>query len=380
VARVEPIARVEPVARVERTRNPGGRGNGPGFRRRSTRPAHRTTLAPVIALAMFAVGVPAAAADAAADGAAPPGVAQPAAIDPGIAAGILGLDCEHLSAADVRAVLAHAPAPRVILLQGSLGLVTMQPFGEFLAAMGYPEERIRNPRDGSMSYGSFGGSEALAGTLAWHYEREGMVPALIGHSHGGMLVVRTLHEFAGAFNQALPVWNPLTGDALPRTTFVDPATGKERPVVGLQVAYAAAIATGKLPRLLLLEWTMLPKLRRIPDTVVDFTGFAIAFDPIAFDFGGSDPYVATGTARVRNVTLPASTSHIAIPQARHLAANPATRAWIDAYAPGTDPAPLPADADTANLLHAADIWFSLKRNWCREAQRPLRAQRREASP
>jgi hypothetical protein len=333
-------------------------------------------------LAFCAAVAPAAAAtdDNAANAAATPLVLQQASIDPAIAVRILALDCERLSAADVREVLSQAPAPRVILLQGSLGLVTMQPFGEFLVAMGYPEERIRNPRDGSMSYGSFGGSEALAGTLAWHYEREGMVPALIGHSHGGMLVVRTLHELAGAFAETIPVRNPLTDEVLPRTTFVDPATGKERPVVGMKVAYASAIAAGKLARLLLLEWTMLPKLRRIPDTVVDFTGFSIAFDPIAFDFGGSDPYAATGTARVRNVTLPASYSHIGIPKTRHLAANPVTQAWSDAYAPGADPPALPADADTDNLLHAADIWFSLKQNWCVEAQRSLRARRREASP
>ena len=51
---------------------------------------------------------------------------------------ILALDPEHISAADVRDVLAHAPAPRIINLQGSLAWVTMQPFAEFLVAMGYP--------------------------------------------------------------------------------------------------------------------------------------------------------------------------------------------------------------------------------------------------
>jgi hypothetical protein len=332
----------------------------------------------LLALAICAAVVPASAQDIAPT---PARVEPPAApIDPAIAARILALDCERLSATDVGEALAHAPAPRVILLQGSLGIVTMQPFGEFLVAMGYPEERIRNPRDGSLSYGSFGGSDALAGNLAWHYERDGMVPVLIGHSHGGMLVVRTLHELAGAFADAIPVRDPVTDEALPRTTFVDPATGKERPVVGLKVGYAAAIATGRLPRLLLLEWTMLPKLRRIPDTAVDFTGFAIAFDLIAFDFGGSDPYEATGTARVRNVTLPASYSHIGIPQAQHLAANPVTRAWIDAYIPGADVPAFPEGTDTANLVHAADIWFSLKKNWCAEARRLLRTRRGEAAP
>jgi hypothetical protein len=336
----------------------------------------------LLALAICASIAPTAAADDTAGTAvAAPRIAPQAPLNPALAARILALDPERLSDADVRDVLSHAPAPRIILLQGSLALVTMQPFGEFLVAMGYPEERIRNPRDGSMSYGSFGSSETLAGTLAWHYERDGMVPALIGHSHGGMLVVRTLHELAGAFAEAIPVWNPLTDEPLRRTTFVDPATGTERPVVGLKVAYASAIATGKLPRLFLLEWTMLSKLRRIPDAVVAFTGFSIAFDPIAGEFGGSDPYVATGTARVRNVTLPASYSHIGIPKTQHLAANAVTRAWIDAYAPGEDLAALPdTGADTANLLHAADIWHSVKKNWCVEAQRSIRAQRREPPP
>src|SRR6185436_4825372 len=98
---------------------------------------------------------------------------------------------------------------------------------------------------------------------------------------------------------------------------VDPLTGAPRPVVGLRVPYAKAIATGKLPRLLLGQWSMLTRLRKIPDSVEDFTGFAIAFDPIAGDFGGADPYRATGAARVRNVTLPATYSHIGIPLTEH---------------------------------------------------------------
>lgn len=335
----------------------------------------RQALRTVLAFCACFIPASAAADDTATAAVATPHAERRAPIDPAFAAPMQALDCERLSAADVRDVLAHAPAPRLILLQGSLAFVTMQPFGEFLVAMGYPEERIRNPRDGTLSYSSFGSSETLAGTLAWHAEREGMVPVLIGHSQGGMLVVRTLHELAGAFAAAIPVWNPVADEALPRTTFVDPVTGKERPVIGLQVAYAAAIATGKLPRLLLFQWTMLSRLRRIPDTVVAFTGFSIAFDPIAGDFGGADPYVAMGTALVRNVLLPASYSHIAIPKTGHLVANAVTRAWIDAYKPGANPPPLPADADadTANILHAADIWYSVRKNWCTEARRSLRA-------
>ena len=293
--------------------------------------------------------------------------------DPVVAARILALDPDRLSDHDVRDVLAHAPAPRIIALQGSLAFVTMEPFGEFLIAMGYPEERIRNPRDGTLSWSSFGSSAALAGSLGWFYEREGMMPLLIGHSQGGMLAIRTLYELAGTFAESIPVTNPLTGETEERTDIVDPVTGARRPVLGLKVPYAAALATGKLPRLLLGQWSMLARLRQIPDTAVEFTGFSFGFDPIAGEFGGADPYVATGSALVRNVTLPAAYTHIGLPATRHLALDAATRAWINAYVPDRQAAALPAAADTTNILHAADLWFSVKRHWCLEAQRAIRA-------
>ncbi len=93
---------------------------------------------------------------------------------------------------------------------------------------------------------------------------------------------------------------------------------------------------------------MLPRLRTIPDSVDEFTGFALEWDPIAGELPGGEPYAATGDADVRNVTLPADYSHVALPLADHLAADAATRAWIDAYAPATaTPGPSPdAAADT----------------------------------
>jgi hypothetical protein len=285
----------------------------------------------------------------------------------------LALDCEH--PADVGAAGAHAgvPAPRIINLHGSVPIVTMASFAEFLTAMGYPEASLRDPHDGSLSQSSFTGSEELAGMVAWYYERDGMRPMLIGHSQGGMLVVRTLHELAGGFHDALNVYDPVTRTAQPRTTIRDPYSHVERPVVGLQVAFAAALATGTLPRILLGQWSMLPKLRKIPDTVDEFTGFAIAWDPIAGNFATADPYVALGTAVVRNVLLPASYSHIGLPITAHLALDPATRTWIDDYRPDAAAAPIPADpaVDVRNLLHAADLWFSIRRHWCREGQRWL---------
>ncbi len=138
------------------------------------------------------------------------------------------------------------PAPRIVLFQGSFALVTMEPFAEFLIAMGYPPDRIRHPRDGGHSSGSFTESRQIAGTLAWYYESEGVRPLVIGHSQGGMLAIRVLHELAGAFGDAIPVWDPVTDAPPPRTAIVDPLTGDPRPVVGLRLPYVAAIATGKL--------------------------------------------------------------------------------------------------------------------------------------
>lgn len=288
---------------------------------------------------------------------------------PFIAERLARLDCSRVTAADVRDVLAHAPAPRIVLLQGSVALVTMEPFAQFLVAMGYPAERVRNPRDGNFSYSSFGDSAALAGALAFDYERTGAEPMLIGHSQGGMVAIRVLHEFAGAFHETLPVVDPATGEALARTTIIDPRTRERRPVVGLHVAYAAALATGWLPRVLLGQWTMIPRLRKIPDTVTEFTGFDIPNDPIAGNLLGIVPYEALGAARVRNVLLPGDYSHIALPQAAGLPDDPTLREWIDGWGPDEEP-PLPV-GDTANLLHAADIWHSIKRHWCRQAQRLL---------
>jgi hypothetical protein len=309
----------------------------------------------------------------------PPGgsdIAQPP-MDRSTEDRVLALDPANISAADVRDVLAYTPAPRIITLQGSVALITMEPFAEYLVAMGYPESRLKDPRDGSLSQGSFADSAQLAGTVAWYYETEGMMPMLIGHSQGGMLAIKVLHEFAGAFHTAIPVWDPMTGQSEQRTTIIDPLTGLERSVIGLKLPYVAAMATGKLPRILLGQWEILGKLRTIPDTVEDFTGFSIEWDLIAGTLPGSEKYHASGSAHVRNVELAAETSHIAMPRTRYLARNPVTRAWIDSYDPASPLAAPPAGPgiDTSNIVHAADIWYSVKKHWCLEAQRLISARR-----
>jgi hypothetical protein len=324
----------------------------------------------------------AAALGAATNAAASEPLTQWSSIDAVTEARVLALVPENISDRDVREVLSRAPAPHIINLQGSVPVVTMAPFAEFLVAMGYPKEQLRNPYDGSLTYNSFVDARQLAGAMAWYYEREGMMPMLIGHSQGGMVAIRVLHVLAGDFGDSLPVWNPQRGAAENRTTILDPYSGAQRPVVGLQVPYAAALATGKLPRLLLGQWSMLARLRDIPDTAEEFTGFSLEWDPIAGNFGSAEPYRATGSARVRNVKLPAQANHLTLPRTEELAFDPVTRDWINRYVPGDDaPAP-PTDTqlDVANLLHAADIWHSVKKHWCLEAQRLVRGRQTRNVP
>jgi len=292
------------------------------------------------------------------------------ALAPPIAARLRALDCENLATADVHDGLDRVPAPRIVLLDGSVPVVTMASFARLLAAMGYPETRLRDPRTDALSTSSFTSSATLAGELAFDYERTGLSPMLIGHSQGGMLVIRTLDELAGEFDDALHVVDPATGRVLSRTWIVDPYAHTRRPVVGaVRVAYAAALATGWLPRLVLGQWTMLSRLRTIPDSVDEFTGFTLPHDPIAGNLLGDRPYVAAGRARVRNVTLPDGYHHVTLPAVDHLAGDPAMRAYLDAWRPDRTQAPPPGD--TTNLVHAADIWYSVKRHWCSQAQRLL---------
>ena len=81
---------------------------------------------------------------------------------------------------------------------------------------------------------------------------------------------------------------------------------------------------------------------------------------------------AIGSAVVRNVTLPATYSHIGLPDTLHLAVDARTRAWIDAYVP--DGAQAPAAGRCGYHEHRARrrLWFSVKQHWCLAAQRLIR--------
>ena len=77
-------------------------------------------------------------------------------------------------------------------------------------------------------------------------------------------------------------------------------------------------------------------------------------------------YEPAGKARVRTVVLPESYHHLTLPQAAHLAADPVIHAWIDAWSP--DATMAPPVGDTSNLVHATDIWYSVRRHWCLQAR------------
>jgi hypothetical protein len=298
----------------------------------------------------------------------------PALSDRAVQDRLLALDPDRITDEDVQRVLAKGPAPRIVLLHGGIYPVhlLMESFGRFLSRMGYPEARIRDPGDGAWSYSPYEDSEKLAGIVAWDYERTGLRPMLIGHSQGGMQAVKILHELAGHFNDSPRVFDPVKGAFEDRSTILDPYTHARRPVVGLSVSFASAVGAGGATFLMANQWSMLDKLQSIPDTVDDFTGFSIGVDLI----GGDTQYRHNGTAKVRNVALPASYSHVFVPLVAPLAREAEVRDWINAYAPGDrrDPSALPGDAPQ-HVLWAADVWYSIKKHWCLEAQRFVRAQR-----
>jgi hypothetical protein len=296
---------------------------------------------------------------------------------------ILALDPKHVTEREVRELLSQAPAPQVINIQGGLLHIQghMVSFSEFLIGMGYPEASIRNPENGAYSYGYYDDSDRIAGSIAWHYEQEGLRPMIIGHSLGGIQAIRILHRLAGDSTKRLRVWNPLTGSEEDRCEITDPLTGMKRPVVGLQLSFASAAVAGGLARVLPNQWDMNAKLRKIPDSVEEFTGFQKGFDPLGGDFlgyGSANGYYSTGTAVVRNVRLPASSAHLTIPEAKSLLNSQEIKEWIDNYQPtiqasGTTEWSQKFGLKSARILWAAEVWYGIKKHWVLELQRLINA-------
>jgi hypothetical protein len=296
---------------------------------------------------------------------------------------IMALDPEHVTEKDIQEVLAGAPAPRIINIHGGLLPLqgSMTSFSEFLVGMGYPRACIQNPRDGSYALGYYVDSEKISGLVAWYYEHEGLRPMLVGHSQGGIQAVKVLYKLAGDSNEEIPVWNPLSWETESRCEFIDPLTGKSRHVVGLQIPYATAVVAGGLGRALPNQWQMNGKLRRIPDSVEEFTGFQKGMDILGGDFfgyGAGNDYESSGEAKVRNVRLPATYAHTTIPVTSHLLKSQQIKDWINDYEPGRGPNEEPHldakfDSDSTHILWAADVWHSIKKHWVLELQRLIGA-------
>ncbi len=311
---------------------------------------------------------------------APGSVLQSFAIDPSVEDRILAIDPDHVTDGDVRDALAKGPTPRIFEVHGGIYPVhlLMESFSHFLVGMGYPENRIRNAGDGTYSNSPYEDSERQAGEIAWYYEHEGLRPMLVGHSQGGIQVVKILHELAGSFGDEVPVFNPLTGIREARNTIVDPITGAVRRTTTLSVAYASVVGTGGWALVIPVHWKVVSMIRSIPDSVDEFTGYRIGLDFFAWDAPGLEEvktFHATGKAQVRNITLPAQYSHVFVPQSADLAEDPAMRAWINAFDPDHLPTTPPPGAGPNNAMWAADVWHSIKKQWALEAQRFIRARR-----
>ncbi len=79
----------------------------------------------------------------------------------------------------------------------------------------------------------------------------------------------------------IPVWNPLSDTAERTVRHRDPLTHAQRPVVGVKLSYASVVGAGGLEFWAPTGWDLAGRLRSIPDSVEEFTGYSIAGDPIA---------------------------------------------------------------------------------------------------
>ena len=294
---------------------------------------------------------------------------------------ILALDPARVTQTELREVLAQAPAPRIINIHGGIYPVhlAMKSFAKFLVGMGYPEASLKRSGNGAYSFTCYERSENMAGAIAWYYEREGLRPMMVGHSQGGIQAVKVLDQLAGRSSAPLAVWNPLTRKSEQRYDIIDPLTGEARSAASVQLCYASAVGAGGFTRFLPNQWDMLGRLRKIPDSVEEFTGFYMGLDIIGGDFGGfgsANKYEPLDKAIVRNVRLPTGYSHVTVPATEHLLKDPQIIDWINRYTPTEKPRlDVKFDSDSSHILWAADVWHSVKKHWVLELQRLIRAKR-----
>ena len=207
------------------------------------------------------------------------------------------------------------------------------------------------------------------------------MPMLIGHSQGGMLAIRVLLRAGRRIPRRDSGVESADRAIEPRTTIVDPLTGAGAPG-------RSASRFRMSPR-----WRPASCCRASARTVADARqaardsrhgrGLHRLLDRLGSDRRdlrpGSERYHADRhRAGAQRRCSPAGTSHIGMPHTR------ASRAQSGRRARGstaTDPRVAAARAagragiDASNIVHAADIWYSVKKHWCLEAQRLIGARR-----
>lgn len=300
---------------------------------------------------------------------------------------VLALDPDNVTGDDVAQVLSKGPAPRIVNIHGGVYPVQyfMINFSEFLTDMGYPAEMIRKPRNGEYSYSCYFDSGKIAGLVAWYYEKEAMPLVLVGHSQGGMQIMKVLHQLAGGEGkQDVRIWNPMTEKFENRSMIMDPFTGEEKKIKNvIPVGFTSVVGTGGATRILPNQWNITTRLRQVPDSTQRFDGFYQAGDFLGGDLLGlaaANRYSPIGKAAVRSVALPKGHDHVTAPVSRHLSQAENTRRWVDAYRPGTEqpPAPRGLTGSTKNIVWAAENWYAIKRNWCLAVQELIRQKRTRA--
>jgi hypothetical protein len=317
--------------------------------------------------------------------------------DPELVEKILALDPTDIDADDVE-ILRRGPTPWIFTI------APVHPWAwtflyliEFLGEMGYPMDRMGDPRYPKYKIYWRTDGPLIAGMAASFYEQDGMAPMIIGWSGGAIQTVVVLHSLSNTTGEhSIVVRDLRTGEADGRDWILDPVSGERLEISDVQFSLGGALAAGGLGRMVRgPRWEIDHGLRLVPDSVRDFVGFQVPNDVFGSDkpfssakkFAAANEFTATGSAKVRSIVGDSSYHHFNTFHCEHLLANPEGRQWVDAYRPdsgyglrnflGTEE--MKFRRELRNLW-CGEIWYAIKKNWAIEAQRVARAIRSEQQP
>ena len=236
------------------------------------------------------------------------------------------------------------------------------------------------PGDGEWSYSPYDYSDRLAGIAVWYYEHDGAA-ADAGRPQPGRTVCREDHQ--GTCRPARGAdfrWNPRRGATENRTTITDPLTGKERPVIGTSVAYASAIGAG--------GWSLvLPQPVGKPLHAPEDSGQRRRVHRLLHQrrLVRADLSRQSTGPPVRGQRQEQRAQRRAAVELQPRDGSGDARRWRRTRGCATgstrtfrqvpaDMSSLPADAQ-GHVMWAADVWYSIKKRWCIEAQNLIRARR-----